>query len=139
MKCCGKLGLGVMWLAKVDGHVRCMVGIVVWGRMYGNREFGGEPGSLLLYIISDRFLPVGLHVAGHERDFSSFGCVSGFLQSFSLWLFDTFSYLCSWAFPTLLPGRKQNISDKCCLQHMYQAASHRFVGACRASTPVVWF
>ncbi len=31
--------------------VRCMVGIAVWGRMYGNREFGGEPGSLLLYII----------------------------------------------------------------------------------------
>ncbi len=35
----------------MDGHVRCMVGIAVWGRMYGNREFGGEPGSLLLYII----------------------------------------------------------------------------------------
>ncbi len=32
-------------------HVRCMVGIAVWGRMYGNRKFGGEPGSLLLYII----------------------------------------------------------------------------------------
>ncbi len=28
-----------------------MVGIAVWGRMYGNREFGGEPGSLLLHII----------------------------------------------------------------------------------------
>ncbi len=35
----------------MDGHVRCMVGIALWGRMYGNREFGGEPGSLLLYII----------------------------------------------------------------------------------------
>ncbi len=35
----------------MDGHVRCMVGIAVWGIMYGNREFGGEPGSLLLYII----------------------------------------------------------------------------------------
>ncbi len=35
----------------MDGHVRCMVGIAVWGRMYGNREFRGEPGSLLLYII----------------------------------------------------------------------------------------
>ncbi len=35
----------------MDGHVRCMVGIAVWGRMYGSREFGGEPGSLLLYII----------------------------------------------------------------------------------------
>ncbi len=33
-----------------NGHVRCKVGIVVW-RMYGNRELGGEPGSLLLYII----------------------------------------------------------------------------------------
>ncbi len=31
--------------------MRCMVGIVVWGRMCGNRELGGEPGSLLLYII----------------------------------------------------------------------------------------
>ncbi len=37
----------------MDGHVRCIVGIAVWGRMYGNREFGGEPGSLLLYIILD--------------------------------------------------------------------------------------
>ncbi len=37
--------------AKVDGHVRCVVGIVVWGRMCGNRELGGGPGSLLLYII----------------------------------------------------------------------------------------
>ena len=37
--------------AKVEGHVRCMVGIAVWGRMYGKKEFGGEPGSLLLYII----------------------------------------------------------------------------------------
>ncbi len=27
------------------------MGIAAWGRMYGNREFGGEPGSLLLYII----------------------------------------------------------------------------------------
>ncbi len=35
----------------MDGHVRCMVGIAVWGRMCGNREFGGEPESLLLYII----------------------------------------------------------------------------------------
>ncbi len=35
----------------MGGHVRCMVGIAVWGRMYGNREFGGEPESLLLYII----------------------------------------------------------------------------------------
>ncbi len=35
----------------MDGHVRCMVGIAVCRRMYGNREFGGEPGSLLLYII----------------------------------------------------------------------------------------
>ncbi len=35
----------------MDGHVRCMVGIAVWGRMYGNREFRGEPGSLLMYII----------------------------------------------------------------------------------------
>ncbi len=34
-----------------NSHVRCKVGIVVWGRMYGNRELGGEPGSLLLYII----------------------------------------------------------------------------------------
>ena len=34
-----------------SGHVRCKVGIVVWGRMCGNRELGGEPGSLLLYII----------------------------------------------------------------------------------------
>ncbi len=35
----------------MDGHVRCMVSIAVWGRMCGNRELGGEPGSLLLYII----------------------------------------------------------------------------------------
>ncbi len=46
-----KLGLGVRVWAKVYGHVRCKVGIVVWGRMYGNRELGGEPESLLLYII----------------------------------------------------------------------------------------
>ncbi len=39
----------------MDGHVRCMVGIAVWGRMCGNREFGGEPGSLLLYIIPPLF------------------------------------------------------------------------------------
>ncbi len=51
VKWCGKLGLGVRVWAKVDGHVRCKVGIVVSGRMYGNRELGGEPGSLLLYII----------------------------------------------------------------------------------------
>ncbi len=57
VKWCGKLGLGIMWGAKVDGHVRCMVGIAVWGRMYGNREFGGEPGSLLRYII-EFLLPV---------------------------------------------------------------------------------
>ncbi len=31
VKWCGKLGLGVMCGAKVDGHVRCMVGIAVWG------------------------------------------------------------------------------------------------------------
>ncbi len=48
----------VMWQVgsrghvRSKGHVRCMVGIAVWGRMYGNREFGGEPGSLLLYIIT---------------------------------------------------------------------------------------
>ncbi len=36
----------------MDGDVRYMVGIAVWGRMYANREFGGEPGSLLLYIIT---------------------------------------------------------------------------------------
>ncbi len=52
VKWCGKLGLGVRVWAKVDGHVRCKVGIVVYSRMHGNRELGGEPGSLLLYIIA---------------------------------------------------------------------------------------
>ncbi len=33
--------------------VRCKVGIVVSGRMCGNRELRGEPGPLLLYIIDD--------------------------------------------------------------------------------------
>ncbi len=29
------------------GHVRCEWDIIVWGRMCGNRDIGGEPGPLL--------------------------------------------------------------------------------------------
>ncbi len=47
-------GLEQRWMSD-NGHVRCKVGIAVWGRMCGNRELGGEPGSLLLYIIVSAF------------------------------------------------------------------------------------
>ncbi len=35
---------GGRWMCD-NGHVRCKVGIAVLGRMCGNRELGGEPGS----------------------------------------------------------------------------------------------
>ena len=49
-----------------NGHVRCKVGIVVWGKMCGNMELGGEPGSLLLYIILRGSL-VGVCVDGWDN------------------------------------------------------------------------
>ena len=78
-----------MWQVGSRGHVRCMVGIAVWGRMYGNREFGGEPGSLLLYII----LPVPLRTR-HSAICFPHCCQEGVWVStgFSL-LFDDFAIL----------------------------------------------
>ncbi len=66
----------------MDGHVRCKVGIAVWGRMYGNRELGGEPGSLLLYIIV-----TCRQMIWHGRGWQAKGCGSTALPS-NLWAFD---------------------------------------------------
>ncbi len=41
--------------------------MVVWGRMYGNRDMGGKPGSL--YIILDQhLLAQGLEAPGSPAD-----------------------------------------------------------------------
>ncbi len=110
---CGKLGLGVKggWVIIVMWGVD---GIwVVWGRIHGNRDMGGEPGSLLVvYYISPRanilvpwslgltfICPVSKHLAcacvPHTCQVTSVSLLAVPCEDHNLWLISRF--LSNWS------------------------------------------